>query len=299
MKNRATIARPVAVRGVGLHTGQPVRLTVRPAAPGEGIVFIRQDLGGVEIPATHEHLARTSYATTLAADGASVSTVEHLLSAAVGLGIDDLRVELDGAEVPILDGSAAPFVGLLADAGRQDSGVPRQFISLEREVAVADRDKSITVRPGRGLRIHYSIDFRHPILGESEMTFDLKPRAYAREIAPARTFCRLEEVEALRRAGLARGGSLDNALVVDQDGLLNGPLRFSDEFVRHKILDLLGDLALLGAPLQGSIHVVRGGHGLHGQLVAALLARPSAWSLVPAHAGGGVPARRPPVAVPA
>ena len=274
-------------------------MTLRPAEPQSGLVFARTDQGDEEIQVSHRNLASTSYATTLAADGVKVSTVEHLLSAVVGMGIDDLRIEVDGAEVPILDGSAAPFATLLTQAGRSESPVTRQVMRVKRPVTVRDGDKSITVEPGRGLRIRYAIDFNHPIIQDSERLFTLRPRAYAREIAPARTFCRLEEVESLRRAGLARGGSLDNALVVDNDGLLNGPLRFRDEFVRHKILDLVGDLALLGVPLEGRVTAVRAGHGLHTRLVNELMRRRDAWSLVPATGiQEPVPAREP-VAVPA
>jgi UDP-3-O-[3-hydroxymyristoyl] N-acetylglucosamine deacetylase len=299
MIGRMTIGRPVSVQGVGLHRGERVDLTLRPASPGSGLVFVRTDRDGDEIPVHQDYLSGTAYATTLAVNGTEAATVEHLLSAVVGLGIDDLRMELCGSEVPILDGSAAGFVDLLADAGRVESEVTRQVLRVEAPVTVRDGEKSITVEPGRGLRIRYAIDFKHPIIQDSERLFTLRPRSYAREIAPARTFCRLEEVEGLRRAGLARGGSLDNALVVDRDGLLNGPLRFRDEFVRHKILDLVGDLALLGLPLEGRVTAVRAGHALHARLVRELLERSEAWSLVPSTAVADPVPRTTPVAVPA
>lgn len=279
-----TIAGPGTLEGIGLHSGAPVTMTLRPAAPGTGIVFVRTDLGDAEVPAVIGNLARTSYATTLESDGVAVATVEHVLSAAVGMGIDDLRVELDAGEVPILDGSAAPVVRLLEQVGLDRSEVPRQVMRIRQPVTIREGDKSISIAPGRGLRVRYSISFDHPAIGDSRRQFLLRRRNYIREIAPARTFCRLAEVEALREAGLARGGSLENALVVDGEGLMNGPLRYRDEFVRHKILDLLGDLALLGVPVEGVIRARRAGHALHTRLVQELMAKPSAWSLVPATA---------------
>ncbi len=292
-----TIARPVTIQGIGLHSGYSVTMTLQPGAPGTGIVFVRTDLGGAEVSAVVGNLARTSYATTLESDGVAVATVEHVLSAAVGLGIDDLRVELDAGEVPILDGSAAPVVRLLEEAGVRQSEEPRQVMRVHKTVTVKDGDKSISISPGRGLKVRYAIAFDHPVIGDSRRLFTLRRRTYIRDIAPARTFCRLDEVEALREAGLARGGSLENALVVDGKGLMNGPLRYRDEFVRHKILDLLGDLALLGLPVEGVIRANRAGHALHTSLVRELMAQPEAWSLAPAAA-----VARPsitPVAIPA
>jgi len=272
-------------------------MTLRPAAPGTGIIFVRTDLGNVEIPAVVGNLVRTSYATTLECHGVAVGTVEHVLSAAVGLGIDDLRVDLDAGEVPILDGSATLVVRMLEEAGIRQSEVGRQVMRIQKPVTVRDGEKFISIRPGRGLRVRYAIAFDHPAIGESQRQFTLQRRTYIGDIAPARTFCRLEEVEALRAAGLAQGGSLENALVLDGDGIMNGPLRYRDEFVRHKILDLLGDLALLGVPLEGVILAERAGHSLHTRLVQKLMTQPQAWSLVPA-----VAVARPstaPVAVPA
>lgn len=292
-----TISGPISIQGIGLHSGQRVTMTLRPAVPGTGIVFVRTDLGDAEIPAIAANLARTSYATTLECEGIAVATVEHVLSAAVGLGVDDLRVVLDAGEVPILDGSAALVVRMLEEAGLRQSEVPRQVMRIQQSVTVRDGDKSISISPGRGLKVRYAIEFDHPAIGDSRRDFTLQRRAYIRDIAPARTFCRLDEVEALRAAGLARGGSLENALVLDGNGLMNGPLRYRDEFVRHKILDLLGDLALLGLPLEGVIRAERAGHALHTQLVQELIAQPQAWSLVPAAAHA-----RPstaPIAVPA
>ncbi|MFQ5670431.1 MAG: UDP-3-O-acyl-N-acetylglucosamine deacetylase [Acidobacteriota bacterium] len=298
MASRATIARSVQTRGIGLHTGQTVTLTLRPAPPGTGVVFVRLDCQGKKIPADQKNLSSSAYASTLSRDAVKVSTVEHLQSALLGMGVDDLWVELDGAEVPILDGSAAPFLKLLARAGRRESGVDRQVMRVNKPLTVEKDGKSITVEPGRGLEIRYSIDFSHPVIGDSSKVFTLRARTYARDIAPARTFCRLQDVEILRQAGLARGGSLANALVVDDRRVLNGPLRFRDEFVRHKILDLLGDLALLGMPLEGRITAVRAGHALHGEFLRALVSRTDVWSLV-THAPVRHPRRRTVLAVPA
>jgi UDP-3-O-[3-hydroxymyristoyl] N-acetylglucosamine deacetylase len=284
MEFRTTIARPVSIDGVGLHSGEEVVMNLRPADAGTGIVFVRTDRDDAEVKAVWRNLGKTAYATTLRSGNVSVATVEHLLSAVAGLGIDDLIVELSAGEVPILDGSAMPFVRLLERAGRQESDQPRQVIRIDRPVSVRQGEKSISIAPGRGLKVHYTINFDHPVLKDSRRLFTLRPWTFARDIAPARTFCRLEEVEDLRQAGLVKGGTLENALVVDQEGLLNGPLRYRDEFVRHKILDLLGDLALLGRPVEGTIIAERAGHALHTRLVEKLLAQPEAWSLVPASA---------------
>jgi UDP-3-O-[3-hydroxymyristoyl] N-acetylglucosamine deacetylase len=284
MEFRTTIARPVSLSGVGLHSGEEVVMNLRPADAGTGVVFVRTDLEDAQVKAVYRNLGKTAYATTLTSGGVSVATVEHLLSAVAGLSLDDLVVELSAGEVPILDGSAMPFVRLLERAGRRESTQPRQVMRITRPVSVRQGEKSISIAPGRGLKVHYTINFDHPVLKDSRRLFTLRPWTFARDIAPARTFCRLEEVEDLRKAGLVKGGTLDNALVVDQKGLLNGPLRYRDEFVRHKILDLLGDLALLGRPVEGTIIAERAGHGLHACLVEKILAQPDSWSLVPATA---------------
>ena len=282
MGNLTTIRHAATVQGVGLHSGAPARLTLRPAPAGAGLRFVRTDLGGAVIPARIGHLSGCAWATTLAADGATIGTVEHVLSAVYAVGIDDLVLEVDGPEVPILDGSAAPFMALIDSAGRRDSGIARRALRVLRPVRVGDADHWLAITPGAGLQIHYGIEFAPAAIGRSARAFDLSAEAYAREIAPARTFCRLEEVEELRRSGLALGGSLDNAVVVDGGRILNDGLRFDDEFVRHKILDLLGDLALLGVPLEGRIEAWRAGHALHTRLMSELLERREAWTLVPA-----------------
>jgi UDP-3-O-[3-hydroxymyristoyl] N-acetylglucosamine deacetylase len=296
---RTTIARSVTAEGIGLHLGEAVTVSLHPAPPETGFVFIRTDRGGTRIPARAAALSTAAYATLLAVDGATVSTVEHLLSAAYALGIDDLRIELAGGEVPILDGSALPFVRLLEEAGRATSAAPRRAIRIDQPLSVEEEGKSITVSPCDELRVRYSIDFPDCLIGRSDLELAVTPEAYVSEIAPARTFCRLDEVQALHAVGLARGGSLANALLVDRSELLNPPLRFPDEFVRHKILDLIGDLSLLGHPLLGRVEVVRGGHALHGLLVRALLATPKAWSLVPIGEGSTRRSPSAPVAVPA
>ncbi|MFQ5719172.1 MAG: UDP-3-O-acyl-N-acetylglucosamine deacetylase [Acidobacteriota bacterium] len=296
MSRRTTIARSLETRGTGLHSGKRIRLRLEPAAPGAGLVFVRTDRDGVEIPATVDHLADLAYATTVAAAGVSVGTVEHLLSAVAGLGIDDLRILVDAPEVPALDGSARGFVSLLADAGRVRTPHARDVLRILRSVSVRDGERWMRIDPADRFEIRYTIDFDHPVIGHSERRFSGDARVYAREIAPARTFCRVEDVPGLRRAGLAAGGSYDNAVVVGRDGLVNGPLRFPDEFVRHKILDLLGDLALLGAPVLGRVTAVRAGHALHARLMTALLEERGAWRVEPAVR---VPTRVPAVASPA
>lgn len=272
--NRAqtTLRTGVSIEGVGLHSGHPARAHFLPAPPDTGLVFIRVDRKETPIPACISSASTFDYATTLSADGVSIGTVEHLLSAALGEGLDNCIVEIDGPEVPILDGSALPFVRLFHAAGFERQDAPVRPLAPGREIAVAHGDRSIRFTPeGEGLTITYEIDFPHPTVGKQELTWAVRPEDYAAKIAPARTFGFLREVQALRARGLARGGSLQNAVVLDDQGILSGPLRFRDEFVRHKILDLLGDLALLGRPLHGRIHAHKAGHALHIELARALL----------------------------
>ena len=268
-----TVAEKISCTGVGLHTGKPVQLTLHPARAGSGIVFVRTDSANpVEIPATPTSLARTHLATTLGRGDALVDTVEHLLAAFYGLGIDNARVEIDGPEIPGMDGSAASFAFLIRSAGSYEQMAPRRVIRVRRPLEIRDGDKWIRVEPCRGLKISYEIDFAHPLIGRQQMRdFALCEERFEREIAPARTFGFVSEVQALWRAGRARGASLENTVVLDSSRVLNrSGLRFPDEFVRHKVLDLLGDLALLGARLEGHVRVKRGGHALHQQLVAEL-----------------------------
>lgn len=273
-----TIRRDVSCAGIGLHSGDRVQIRLRPAPAGSGIRFRLHD--GREIPARFDHLKRSNLATTLSRDDARIGTVEHLLSAAAGLGIDNLIVEVDGEELPIMDGSAAPFIYLIHEAGIRRQQTPREYIKLLEPLRVEAEDKFMAVYPGERLKISYTIDFDHPLIGEQHETFVVSPRCYMEQVAPARTFGFLHEVESLRKRGLALGGSMDNAIVVGDNSILNNTLRFPDEFVRHKILDAIGDLALLGAPLLGHVVAYRAGHSLHAALVGEILDRPDAWARV-------------------
>lgn len=271
IRPQATLRTGVSIEGVGLHSGHPVRAHFLPAPPGTGLLFVRTDRGQIRIPAQVSSASTFDYATTLSADGISIGTVEHLLSAAAGEGLDNCLVEIDGPEVPILDGSALPFVRLFHAAGFERQDAPVHPLALDRDVSLERGDRSIRYTPGSdALTITYEIDFRHPYVGKQALTWVARSTDYAAQIAPARTFGFLREVEELRSRGLARGGSLQNAIVLDDEGILSGPLRFRDEFVRHKVLDLLGDLALLGRPLTGQIHAHKAGHALHVEFARAL-----------------------------
>ncbi len=282
MLHRQTLASRRHFSGKGVHTGREVRLDLVPAEAGTGIVFVRTDTGGVEIPATLEHAGPSFYATVLERDGARVSTIEHLMAALYALQVDDLRVELDGPEVPILDGSSRPFVDGILAAGRVKLPAVRQYLTIVRPLSVAHEEKTISVHPHPEYRVTYAIDFDHPSLGYQELTASLwSAQAFAEKLAPARTFAFEHEVEALRKAGLGLGGSLDNCVVLGKDGPLNPPLRFPDEFVRHKMLDLTGDLSLLGYPMRGHVVAYRAGHDLHGRLARKIRESPDAWYLAP------------------
>ncbi|KAA0252454.1 UDP-3-O-[3-hydroxymyristoyl] N-acetylglucosamine deacetylase [Acidobacteria bacterium ACD] len=266
MRNQTTLARPVRVAGTGLHTGRRVTATLRPAAEDSGLAFLRSDTGTL-VPALAEEAGRLEYATSLGSAGAEISTVEHLLSALAGLGVDNLLVEVDGPELPVLDGSALPWVEAV-----RETGIVRQAARVEpfrpdRTLAVdAGHGKRIEIRPARELRITYSIDFPHAAIGQQSITLVLSPETYATHLAPARTFGFLSEYEFLKSRGLARGASAENCIVVGEDRVENGTLRFADEFVRHKALDLVGDLALAGVPVVGHVVAHRAGHALHTAL---------------------------------
>jgi UDP-3-O-[3-hydroxymyristoyl] N-acetylglucosamine deacetylase len=275
-----TLRKEIACAGIGLHSGLRVEMRLRPAPPGAGIVFHRLDLGGAEIPARQEYLQRSNLATTLCKDGASIGTVEHILSAAAGLGVDNLIVEIEGQEVPILDGSAAPFIYLMHEAGIRVQQTPRQFIKILEPLRIEEEDKFVAIYPSDRFKISYTIDFEHPLIGEQHQTFVVTPRCYTEQIAPARTFGFLREVESLRKKGFALGGSMENAVVVGDNSILNNQLRFADEFVRHKILDAIGDLMLAGAPMLGHVVAYRAGHALHAGLVECIQAATEAWQLV-------------------
>jgi UDP-3-O-[3-hydroxymyristoyl] N-acetylglucosamine deacetylase len=246
-------------------------------------VFARTDQGGLEIPARRQFLETTHLSTNLARNGVRVGTVEHLLAAIAGLNIDNVRVELDGPEVPIVDGSAAPFVSALLEAESLPQKAPRRYLTVLRPIVVAEGDKRIAVFPSNDSRTTYAIDFPNTLIGYQEKEVPMSARYFAEEIAPARTFCLYRDVEAMVEQGYVRGGSLENAVVVGDDGILAGSLRFQDEFVRHKILDLMGDLALLGHPLRGHVVAFKGGHRLHGALVDRILRARDAWILGAGH----------------
>lgn len=282
--NQRTLLQPVRCQGVGLHSGAPVNLSLLPAPVNHGIVFVRTDtLRPVSIPALTEYVVDTSLATTLGKDGVKVSTVEHLMSALAGMGLDNVRVELDGPEVPIMDGSAAPFSSLISEAGVREQEEPRRLLVIKKTVTVSDGDKEASLSPAKGFRISCTVDFKHPLITEQSFELEFSDRCFAREISRARTFCFRRDVEMLQKMGLARGGSLDNAIVVDEFSILNPDgLRFADEFVRHKILDAIGDISLFGRPVMGHLKAFKTGHALNQKLVKAVLADPSSYEIVPA-----------------
>lgn len=282
MIKQTTIAAPIETSGLGLHTAVPVRLRLRPAPPDTGHVFVRTDLDDFELPASVECIAHCSYATTLMRTGVMLSTVEHLLAALRGLGVDNAYIEVDNLELPIMDGSSDDFAALILRAGVVEQPAARRALRVRHRVEVEQGSRRVSVEPLEGWEIECMIDFAHPLIGVQRMTFDaLDPEAFLREISPARTFGFTEEIEALRRANLIRGGSLNNAIVLTPEGMLNEtPLRRPDEFVRHKILDIIGDLALLGMPLLGLVRAERSGHLLHAALMSKLLRDESAWEIV-------------------
>lgn len=274
---------PIGCVGIGLHSGRRIHLTLHPAEPGSGIVFRRADLGR-DIPARFDRVVDTRLATVLGDENwasVRVSTVEHLMAALVGCGVDNVLIELDGPEVPALDGSAAPFVFLLDCAGVVDQAVPRRSLHIRRPVRVSDGEAFAELRPGGpGLEMALSIDFAAPAIGRQALSLQLSPEAFRDELSRARTFTLIEEVQHLRAAGLAQGGSLDNAVVVDQAQILNpGGLRMPDEFARHKLLDVVGDMALAGAPINGRFSAHRPSHTLNNRLLRALFADTSAWCI--------------------
>jgi UDP-3-O-[3-hydroxymyristoyl] N-acetylglucosamine deacetylase len=280
MDSQRTLRRQVSCAGIGLHSGNKVTLTLRPAPANSGIRFRRTDLGGLEIEATIGNLAGIQYATGLAQNQGSVETVEHLLAALASLGIDNVIVELNYPEVPIMDGSSAPFVYLIHEAGIRELGVPRRFLRITRPIELAKGDKRIALYPSEHFKVTYSISYDHPLLRHQARTIWITEASFVEQIAPARTFTFLKEVELLRQHGFALGGSLENAVVIGDTGVLNHPLRFEDEFVRHKILDAIGDLALVGLPVIGHLVAHRGGHGLHTAFAARILEERDAWEIV-------------------
>jgi len=279
-----TLKNVVRATGVGVHSGDKVYLTLRPAPVDTGVVFRRIDLSPVvEIPASVAYIGDTSLCTCIQKGDVKVGTVEHLLSALAAFGIDNVWVDLTANEVPIMDGSAAPFVFLLKSAGIVEQAALKKFIRIKKPICVEDADKNIVIKPFAGFKVHFAIDFRHPVFKSSPQTacLDFSTASYEKEISRARTFGFLSQYEQISKMNLARGGSLDNAIVVDDFKVLNEDgLRYPDEFVKHKILDVIGDLYLLGHSLIGEVVASKSGHALNSQLLMALLADRAAWELV-------------------
>ncbi len=279
--HQTTLASEVSISGHGLHTGEKVNLTLKPAPAYTGYVFRRTDLNNFEIQAAPQYVARVSYATTLMKQGVMIATVEHLLSALSGSHIDNCIIELDSLEVPILDGSAEPFIEMLEQAGTTALEAPRQFLRILKRVEVQEGNRRMSISPAHHFSISCLIEFPHAMVGTQRRTLEVSDGQFAQEIAAARTFGFMAEVEALRDAGLIRGGGLDNAVVLTPEGgILNSEgLRFADEFVRHKILDIMGDLALFGMSVLGHVEAERTGHGVHTALVSRVLHDDSAWEI--------------------
>lgn len=284
MTKQRTLKNTIRATGVGLHTGEKVLLTLKPAAPNTGIVFCRSDMANkVEILAKPENVGCTMMSTTLVKDNVRISTVEHLLSAVAGLGIDNLIVEVSAPEVPIMDGSAAPFIFLLQSAGIIEQDAPKQFIRIKEKVIVQDGDKWASFEPYDGFKVGFSIEFQHPLLNKmpKRAEIDFSSTSFVTEVSRARTFGFLKDYEVLKSKNLALGGSMDNAVVVDDYSVLNeSGLRYHDEFVKHKILDAIGDLYLLGNSLIGAFSGHKSGHALNNQLLRALVANENAWERV-------------------
>ena len=277
MPYQTTIQHPVEIEGVGLHTAVPGRLRLVPAPVDTGIVFRRVDLDGFMVEAHVRNVARVSYATSLMKQSVLISTIEHLLAALYCSGIDNVYVELDALELPILDGSSKPFIDLLAEAGTRRLRRLRRYIRVVKPLEFEDGDRRIGIYPASEFRVHCFVDYDHPLIGPQDIELVVDRETFSRELAPARTFGFVKDFAALQEMGLIRGGSLANALVLDDTSVMNGPLRFPDEFGRHKALDLIGDLALIGRPLQACIVAHKAGHALHTQLVTRLLDDHSLW----------------------
>jgi UDP-3-O-[3-hydroxymyristoyl] N-acetylglucosamine deacetylase len=268
---RKTINTKVGITGIGLHSGIYTKVELHPVPAGQGITFVRADLNGLRIPALQASTTALDYATTVGKDDVAVGTVEHLLSAIMACGITDVDIHIDGPEVPIVDGSALPFMHLIDAAGVRELPAQIPVLRITEPIEIVDGDKSIRITPSNRLVLKYKIDFDHPTIGKETFHFDFEHDNFLKKIAPARTFGFMRDVEKLRAAGLARGGSVENCVVLDDRGVVNGPLRFKDEFVRHKILDLLGDLALIGRPIVGEITAHRAGHAMHSRFVEKIL----------------------------
>ena len=298
MDAQRTLRRQISCVGIGLHSGNKVNLTLKPAPADSGIRFRRTDVGGPgghEVPATVQHLAGIQLATGLSRNEVSVETVEHLLAALTSCGVDNVLVELNSPEVPIMDGSAAPFIYLIQEAGVKALPARRKYLKIVRPIAISRGDKRIALYPSDHFKVTYSISYDHPMLRHQSRTLRITEDTFVEELAPARTFTFLKDVEMMRQNGLALGGSLENAIVLGETGILNNALRFEDEFVRHKILDAIGDLALVGYPVIGHLVAHRAGHALHTEFAAKILEETNAWRLVEGPLDGAVVL---PVAVP-
>ena len=290
MPYQLTIQRPFEIDGVGLHTAVRSHLRFLPAPADTGIVFRRVDLDGFEIEAHVRNVARVSYATSLMKQGVLLSTVEHVLAALYSCGVDNVYVELDALELPILDGSSQPYIDLLARAGTRTLRRRRRYIRVTKPLEFSDGDRRIGIYPSEEFRVHCFVDYAHPAVGPQEVEMIVDRESFSRELARARTFGFMKDFPGLQAMGLIRGGAVENAIVLDDDSILNGPLRFPDEFGRHKALDLIGDLALVGRPLKARIVAHKAGHALHTQLVTRLLADHSLWTeTTEGHASASAP----------
>ena len=290
MDAQRTLRRHISCVGIGLHSGNKVNLTLKPAPADFGIRFRRTDLGNLEVPATVHNLAGIQLATGLAHNEVSVETVEHLLAALVSLGVDNVIIELNSPEVPIMDGSAAPFIYLIQEAGIKKLQAHRKYLKIVRPIMISRGDKRIALYPSEHFKVTYSISYDHPMLRHQSRTLRITEESFIEELAPARTFTFLKDVEMLRQNGLALGGSLDNAIVLGETGVLNNALRFEDEFVRHKILDAVGDLALVGYPVIGHLFAHRAGHALHTEFAAKILEETQSWRFVETADAASAPA---------
>lgn len=277
-----TLMNEVGCTGIGLHTGEKVKINLRPAPVNSGIKFVRTDLKGrPEVEVRFDNVFDTTLATTIGTNGCKVSTIEHLMAAFFGLGIDNAVVELDGPEVPIMDGSAAPFVFLIKSGDIREQKSPKQFIVIKKPFKVDDGNRSVSIYPSKELKITYMIDFQHPLLRNQEYELTFSGRDFVREISTARTFGFMKDVETLKKNGLARGGSLDNAVVIDDFRIINEDgLRFDDEFVRHKILDFIGDISIVGSPIIGHFVVKKSGHFLNQQMLRKLMESKKHWKVM-------------------
>lgn len=279
--NQTTLAKPIEISGHGLHTGVEVNLTLKPAPENTGYIFVRTDLDNFEIPASVEYISHCSYATTLMRRGVVLSTCEHLLSALRGSGVDNCFIELDSIEIPIMDGSSEDFIASIERTGLVAQNAPRRFFRVLERIEFEQGDRRMSIEPADNYEIDCTIDFPHPFIVRQHLNFIFENGSFGREIASARTFGFTNEIDMLRKANLALGGSLDNAIVLTPDGMLNEtPLRFDDEFVRHKILDIIGDFALLGMPLRARVTAERSGHSVHASLMSKLLKSEHAWEIV-------------------